>query len=597
MKIQFKTLLIISLLLNVITIGTFGYLWASEKLGAKSPKHTIREELREHFWTVNVQLDMPDLDPPAVQYAFFSYDPIPDFLERVKAYSIHYTSMLERARNEEEKEGFRKSAIKITWNGAFNDIVGTDVGLLTGGCGRSSNGPPDMLWFVTKMTFVDQDPICWSIPVKPEKGKTITIVVNKENVFNLVETFDEMIAAGQEQGETQYPADSNFKDEAKVHKIFDKMVKRIKGAKTLYYESVYWFGVEGTESREKTTYRIWLKKPHFGKMEALVNNRITGTCVVDGKFQWIYWGHKELTFEGESFEKFNNTTYMQSSIHKGYYLSGRIAQELQAHMAMLTLDPNIFFSGLAHKAEFIDGVRSHGTETVNGETCDIIEVSYLENERSHYYWVSRNDYLPRKVVGVVRMDVNLISKEIWSNVFVNMDIPDAMFSWNPPEGWTQFFYPELLENLLDKGTPAPDFELVSIDGNKVRLSDYIGKVVLLHFWEHVHSYTLEQLSFFQRLQDEYQDKGLVVIGINTSDDPSIAAISLREKGITFLNIADPSVTAQDIRNHIYTKPTTRSANPMSYIIDQDGKVFDAWYGFEEEGDESPAERLKPLGFE
>jgi peroxiredoxin len=593
----YKIVLILSLLLNVAIIGTFGYLWASEKRNTKSQKSTIAEELDQQFWSVAVLLDMPDLKPPALQYAFFDYDPIPEFLERVKAYGIHHDAMLERARDEREKEDFRKTAIRRTWDGMFNDIPGTDVGLLMGGSSRSSNGPPNMLWFVTKIRFIDQDPLCWCIPVKPEMAKKITIVLNNKNSFNITEIFDDMIAEGQEQGEPQYPADQNFKNEPKAYRIFNTMIRTIENARTLYYESVYWFGVEGTEGREKTTYRIWLKKPHYGKMEASVHNRITGTCVVDGEFQRIFWGQKDLTFEGERYDKFNNMTYIQNTVQKGHYMSSRIAQELQAHMATLIFDPNIFYSGYDHWNDIMDGVKSHGTEVFIGETCDIIEVSYLDNERSKYFWISQNDHLPRKLIEIVRMDVNLIVKEVWSNVFVNMGIPGAMFSWTPPEGWTQYFYPELEENLLDKGTPAPDFELMSIDGNKIRLADYIGNAVLLHFWEHIHSHTMEQLSLLQRLQDEYRSEGLIVIGINTADDPDAAAKALRENGIKFINIVDPSIAAQDLRSHIYTKPTTRSANPMTYIIDKDGNIFDAWYGFEEEGEDSPENRLKPFGFE
>lgn len=35
---------------------------------------------------------------------------------------------------------------------------------------------------------------------------------------------------------------------------------------------------------------------------------------------------------------------------------------------------------------------------------------------------------------------------------------------------------------MGEGKPAPEFTLVSLDGETIRLSDYRGKVLLLDFW-------------------------------------------------------------------------------------------------------------------
>jgi len=35
---------------------------------------------------------------------------------------------------------------------------------------------------------------------------------------------------------------------------------------------------------------------------------------------------------------------------------------------------------------------------------------------------------------------------------------------------------------LKEGTDAPGFSLISADGDTVSLSDYSGRVVILHFW-------------------------------------------------------------------------------------------------------------------
>ena len=34
------------------------------------------------------------------------------------------------------------------------------------------------------------------------------------------------------------------------------------------------------------------------------------------------------------------------------------------------------------------------------------------------------------------------------------------------------------------GQPAPDIDGADVDGNRLRLSDYRGQIVVLHFWGH-----------------------------------------------------------------------------------------------------------------
>jgi peroxiredoxin len=84
----------------------------------------------------------------------------------------------------------------------------------------------------------------------------------------------------------------------------------------------------------------------------------------------------------------------------------------------------------------------------------------------------------------------------------------------------------------------------------------------------------------QQLYVKYQDKNLVILGFNASDDKKIALEMLRENGVTFPNIIDSSDAAIKVCFQKY-QHGGRSAVPMSYLIDPDGKVVDAWYGYEE----------------
>jgi peroxiredoxin len=83
----------------------------------------------------------------------------------------------------------------------------------------------------------------------------------------------------------------------------------------------------------------------------------------------------------------------------------------------------------------------------------------------------------------------------------------------------------------------------------------------------------------QELYMHYKDKGLVVLGFDCADDKQIALETLRDNGVTFPNIIDSSDTALKVCFQEY-QGKWGSAVPMSYVIDREGKVVNAWYGYE-----------------
>jgi hypothetical protein len=99
----------------------------------------------------------------------------------------------------------------------------------------------------------------------------------------------------------------------------------------------------------------------------------------------------------------------------------------------------------------------------------------------------------------------------------------------------------------------------------------------------------------QELYAKYGDKGLVVLGFDASDDKQIALEMLRDNKVTFPNIIDSSDAAVKVCFQEY-QHYGRSAVPMSYVIGRDGKIVDAWYGYED-GEERTIAALQKVGGE
>jgi peroxiredoxin len=91
---------------------------------------------------------------------------------------------------------------------------------------------------------------------------------------------------------------------------------------------------------------------------------------------------------------------------------------------------------------------------------------------------------------------------------------------------------------------------------------------------------------------DYKGKGLVVLGVNNADDRKIALDYLKENQVTFPNVLDTSEAA--IRTMMQYETLGMSAVPMTYVIDREGKVVMAWYGFEKDEAEI-GKALKKLG--
>jgi peroxiredoxin len=285
---------------------------------------------------------------------------------------------------------------------------------------------------------------------------------------------------------------------------------------------------------------------------------------------------------------------MRKAAAAGSHSIGSETNVLGTGMSAPILDPSIFH-GLADPMEpFLDGVRSIGISTVDGETCDIVLSEYEQRRRSRAFWIARRDRLPRRLVETVRLDREIVKREHWRAVSVNAAVPDDLFSWRPPAGWDEYRLPTLADGLLPPGSPAPDFTVTLLDGSRFTLSEQRGKTVWLCFWRLACPPCRVELPHLDRLQKRHGRNGLVVIGVNFADDRRPALEYLRAESIRFPNAVDTSAAVQDLYYRHYQTMKGLSAVPLNYIIDSEGRIADAWYGYEK-GSNAGIATLKRLG--
>jgi len=120
-----------------------------------------------------------------------------------------------------------------------------------------------------------------------------------------------------------------------------------------------------------------------------------------------------------------------------------------------------------------------------------------------------------------------------------------------------------------EGSPAPDFALpVMVGGEpgaRVRLADLRGKIVILDFWASWCAPCREQARVLEAVYPRYVDQGLVVVGVNVSDDRANALRYLERTKPRWLVVEDQDGTA----NRAYAVETL----PTIAAVDRQGNLF------------------------
>lgn len=149
-----------------------------------------------------------------------------------------------------------------------------------------------------------------------------------------------------------------------------------------------------------------------------------------------------------------------------------------------------------------------------------------------------------------------------------------------PEPEVRAHFRERLTRIAMVGKPAPEIQGVDVDGDKVSLADFKGKVVLVDFWATWCPPCVASVPDLQALQAKYGKDGFAILGVN---------LDARHEDVGNVEKAKPIVKkflldARASWASILAGPGGASGDPAalfgvedipaSFLIGRDGKIVD-----------------------
>ena len=141
--------------------------------------------------------------------------------------------------------------------------------------------------------------------------------------------------------------------------------------------------------------------------------------------------------------------------------------------------------------------------------------------------------------------------------------------------------------MVEEGKLAPDFEATTEAGERVKLSDFRGKSVVLYFYprDDTPGCTLEACAFRDTIS-EFEQRGAVVLGVSPDDEAS--HVRFKEKyELPFTLIADPEHSVAEKYGvwgeKNYAGKKYMGISRTTFVIGPDGNLVKAMHNVKPDG--------------
>lgn len=312
-------------------------------------------------------------------------------------------------------------------------------------------------------------------------------------------------------------------------------------------------------------------------------------------FYELYAESRSVLYTGDDFITYNKQNSIGTRMKKSLW-----AQDINDYKHNYT-----FYSPLTNKNNSVipnDSSLNNnkyifnllGEEVINDILCYHIKMNILQTEDTTNYikatrveynfWINKKDYIPIQYTYNCDVVMNndtmqqfekfLLLKYELNNL---KDTSLLGLSSIPSHVKLNDYKPYKRPDLLPKDTIAPSWSLSSVEDKTVSLSDFKGKLVLIDFFYKSCAPCILALPTLQKLHEKYNNKGLIVIGINPYDTKEKDKIDkfLAKHKITYTVLLNGLNVA-----HEYNV----SGYPTMYLIDKKGKIIYSIVGFGEESE-------------